>query len=66
MCKTMSVSGEVWMAARRTREEWIGRRESSWETIGPSEREAVNVRDRRLSGVEMSAASQLEASFCNR
>ena len=29
MCKIMSVGGEVGMAARKTREEWTGRRESS-------------------------------------
>ena len=65
-CKTMSVSGEVGIAARRTREEWIGRRESSWWTTGPPGREVVNVRDWRLSGVEMLTASQPEALFCNR
>ena len=65
MCKTMSVEGESGMAARRTREEWIGRRESSWEVTGPPGREAVNVKDWRLSGAEMVTTSQLGALFCN-
>lgn len=62
----MSVSGEVGMAARRTKEEWIGRRESSWEVIRPPGRGAVSVKDWRVRGVEILAASQLEALFCNR
>jgi hypothetical protein len=66
MCKTMSVSGEVGMAARRMREEWIGRRESSWEVTMPLGRGAVNVKEQRVSGVEMSTVSQPEAFFCNR
>ena len=65
-CKTMSVGGEVGMAARRAREEWIGRRESSWEVVVPPGRGAVNVRDRRVSGVGVLAASQPEGPFCNR
>lgn len=64
-CKTMSVSGEVGMAASRTREEWIGRRESSLEVTRPLWRGAVNVKDRRVS-VEVPTVSQPDALFCNR
>jgi len=62
----MSVSGEVGTAARRTREEWIGRRESSWAAIRLPGRGAVNVKDWRGRGVETLAASQPEACFRNR
>jgi len=62
----MSVSGEVGMAARRTREEWIGRRESSWEVIRPPERGAVNVNDWSVRGVDVLTASQPEGCFCSR
>jgi hypothetical protein len=63
--RVISVKGEVGMAARRTREEWIGRSESSWEVIRPPGRGAVAVKDWRVRGVEIPAASQLEALFCN-
>jgi len=46
-------------------EEWIGRRESSWVAIRPPGRGEVNVRDWRGSGVEVLAAPQPEARFCN-
>jgi len=59
----MSVSGEVGMATRRTREEWIGRRESSWEAIRPPGRGAANVKDWRVRGVEVLAAPQPEGCF---
>ena len=62
----MSVNGEVGMAASRTREEWIERRDSSWEVIRPPGRGAVNVKDWRVRGVEIPVASQLEALLCNR
>ena len=62
----MSVSGEVGTPARRTREEWIGRRESSWAAIKPPGRGEVNVRDWRGRGVEMLTAFQPEACFCSR
>ena len=54
------------MAARRTKEEWIGRRESSWAVTRPLGRGEMNVRDWRGRGVEMLAVSQPEACFCNR
>ena len=65
MWRTISVNGEVGMAARRTREEWMGRMESSWEVTRPPRRGAVKVKDCRVRAVEMLAASQPEALFCN-
>jgi len=62
----MSVSGEVGTAARRMREEWIGRRESSWAATKPPGRGEANVRDWRGRGVEMDVAPQPEACFCSR
>jgi hypothetical protein len=66
MWRVMSVREEVGMAARRTREEWIGRRESSWEVIRPPGRGAANVKDWSGRGVEMLGVSQPDAPFCNR
>jgi len=65
MWRTMSVSGEVGMVARKTREEWIGRREDSWEVVRPPGRGVVNVKDWRVRGVEMLAVSQSEGPLCN-
>ena len=66
ICKTMSVSGVVGMAASRTREEWSGRRVSSWEVTKPLGRVAVNVKERRVRGVEIPITSQPEAFFCKQ
>ena len=66
MWRTISVSGDVGMAARRTREEWMGRMESSWEVTRPPGRGEINVKDCRVRGVEMLTASQPKALFCNR
>ena len=65
-CKMTSVSGDDGMAARRTREECIGRSESSGEEVVLPRRGAVSVRDWRVSGVEVWIASQPELLFCNR